>query len=193
MKNVYIGALLLMLLAACGAPTAQQQVPTLAPTFPPPTSNPQQPPPPPTQPNQPPTQEILQPTNAAQQQDNAFVVNITGDFTLESSTSGSFGCNNGTETLAATMNDSSELIFTLPAGITPGEYTIGRGESNITSSLTLNRTPYNADVFGIFTLSGVPAAAGETISGSYDMNYTATDGSGVNATGTFSVIAQGGC
>ncbi|MEM6529405.1 MAG: hypothetical protein AAF653_14005 [Chloroflexota bacterium] len=123
-----------------------------------------------------------------------FSVTVTGAVETVFAAGGSYTCDNGTEILSVTAEDgSSSLAFRLLPGTAAGEYTPGTGEDTITTALTVDGTAYEGDAFGIVTLAAMPAAVGEPVSGSFDMNYTGADGSSVNATGTFELTAGSVC
>lgn len=170
---------LLVLLAAC-APEVQQTLPTAAPTV-----------------AQPPTQEQLAPTADLQLGEaggGLFSVTVAGDIDTTFAGEGDYACVDGAEVLSSgTAGSGNSLVFTLPTRIPPGEYTIGTDDSDVTADFVLFGGSYSTEAFGVLTLSAAPTAAGEPVSGSFDMNFANPDGDAVNAVGTFDLLAAGVC
>ena len=61
----------------------------------------------------------------------------------------------------------------------------------ITSAFETGLT-FDRDVFGVLTLDAVPTAEQHAVSGSFDMNYSGTEGT-VNVIGEFDFTAQVAC
>ncbi len=180
-----IGAMLM--LAACG--TADPvTLPTLAPTVP-------------SDDGAAPTQETIEdPGNGdtsdddvtlGEGSDGLFTATLTGALEQTLAGSGDFSCEEDQHVLGVTMG-VDVLTFTMPADTTTGEYTVERDASTISSYLEVGGTVYTDDVFGVITFEAVPSAAGEPVSGSFDMNYIA-GGETINAVGNFDLLASNVC
>ncbi len=173
----------LLALAAC-APTDPGTLPTLAPTVPPDAV---------------PTQETLDGGGEAPGDDlnlgeggaGLFTATLTGALDQTLAGSGSFNCEGNVHVLGVTSG-ADVLTFTIPPGTATGEFTVEGDQSVISSGLEVGGTAYDGDVFGIITLEAAPTAAGEPVSGSFDMTYIAGDNT-VNAVGTFDLLASDVC
>jgi len=180
-----LGAVLL--LAACGT-TDPVTLPTLAPTVPPDNGVA-------------PTQETIEdPGNGDNTDDDItlgeggdglFSATLTGALEQTLAGSGDFSCEGDQHVLGVTMG-VDVLTFTMPADTATGEYTVEGGASTISSYLEVGGTAYTDDVFGVITFDAVPSAAGEPVSGSFDMNYIA-GGDTINAVGNFDLLASNVC
>lgn len=183
MNRLTLMLVVALALAAC-APTDPGTLPTVAPTVPPSSGDTA------------PTQETLDdPGGAASDDglalgesgDGLFSVTLTGALDAVLAGSGDFSCE-GNQYVLGVADGADVLTFTMPPGTIAGEYTIGADDSTLSSYLEVGGTPYTDEVFGVFTLAVMPAAAGEAVSGSFDMTYSA-GGASVNAVGQFDLLA----
>jgi hypothetical protein len=177
-----LGSFFALLLGACGAPSPPETAPTLAAT-PPPA----------------PTQEIIDSMTADDDQELAlgesgeglFSITLTGTLEQTLAGPGGYTCVDDVNVLASAP-DGDRVVFRVPAGTPAGEYAIGTGENNLTAELVYGGAAYTDDVFGILTLAAVPDAAGDAVSGSFDMTFTGAAGS-VNGVGQFDLFAEAAC
>jgi hypothetical protein len=184
MMRIVLSVAVIALLAAC-APSDPGTLPTLAPTVP-------------SDEGAAPTEETTDNGGGAEDDitlgaggDGLFSATLDGALDQVLAGPGSFTCEGGQHVLGVTVG-VDVLTFTLPPDTAPGEYSIGADDTGITSYLEVGGTAYTDDVFGILTLAVVPAAAGEAVSGSFDMNYIAGDAT-VNAVGNFDLLADDTC
>lgn len=197
MRTIRLAALLTcgVVLAAC-APSADNTLPTIAPSAPTITIAPVADPEPPT------FEPIADPEPPVQsdapmgEAGGLFSVTVTGVVEENFAGSGAYSCDEGLNLLSTNTGGTGDsLLFELPPDITAGEYTLGDGgnDGGITVFFLLNGLEYNSDTFGVVTLDAVPNAPGTPVSGSYDINVTSEGSVVLNATGTFDLLAEDVC
>ena len=146
-----------------------------------------------------PTQEVIENSGGqdgdlilGEQSDGLFTASITGSTTITLAGPGAYTCIGGTEELTIQTGDG-QLTISIPPGTPAAEYTLGTGSDTISATLVIGQDTYSQDIFGIITLETAASAAGDTVSGSFDLNFSSTGGDSVNAVGTFNLPAGSTC
>ena len=120
-----------------------------------------------------------------------FSVTASGAVNVSFAGAGLIACDGGKQRLSSGVMDGKEIFFLLPSPIGVGEYVVSADDPSITSAFETGLT-FDRDVFGVLTLDAVPTAEQHAVSGSFDMNYSGTEGT-VNVIGEFDFTAQVAC
>lgn len=120
-----------------------------------------------------------------------FTGDVTGALAETITGNGLYECENGVNVLTSNSG-VNQISFFLPPTIEAGEYTIGVGETGITTELLIDNNNYAIEAFGILTLAAVPTGPGDPVSGTYDMNFVAGENN-LNVVGNFELLAFSVC
>ncbi|MFZ4826664.1 MAG: hypothetical protein ACOYLB_04855 [Phototrophicaceae bacterium] len=120
-----------------------------------------------------------------------FSLTASGAVNVSFAGAGLITCEADKLRLSSGVVDGKEVFFLLPSQIAVGEYVVSADDPSITSTFETGLT-FDREVFGILTLDLVPMGEQRAMSGSFDMNYSGTEGT-VNVIGEFDFTAQGDC